>query len=497
MKNKLKKKLLVLEINQVPWRIIDHFKDNPLLPNIAKFFNSSESYTTVITDTNENTDPEKLVHGLNKDGDPIIIDSEELSPWVTWSTFHRGLSSKKHGIKFLGQDITTFKGKPIWQEFLDLGHSIGICGSLQSWPPIYPNENGFYIPDCFSHDESCFPQYLEPFQRFNLNQVQKNGLVIRPTKLLSTELLPMLISTPKLGITSETAIKIIQHLLNELKDKMYMTRRTTFQSIILWDIFKSLYSKNNPPAYASFFTNHLASVMHRYWNHIFPEDFRGLYKDLDSIHYETMMFALTALDTILKEAMDFCNANPEIIIAFVTSMGQDAITYTNFEGYSAELENVNKLFKNCFNVNEDDYKPLLAMVPQVAVEIPNNNIKQYIKDSLNNCLTNSGKRFFTCDDIGNTISIWIHTPSKKDIESDYFTLIQRDNHKTIFTWEKAGIIMHKLEAATAYHIPEGIMAIYGKDIKPNDVRTRIKLEDCKSFLLSLVGMSHSTTGNGK
>src|SRR6266850_5721358 len=144
--------ILLLEINEVPWRLLDHYKRR--FAHIEQFLDGAHQFTT------------------------LTVDTGELSPWVTWPTFHRGMNNEAHGIKNLGQDPATFRGKPIWQEIREQGGTIGICGSLQSWPPIEPGEGGFYLPDTFAHDESCFPPALNPIQAFNLAQVRKNARVV-------------------------------------------------------------------------------------------------------------------------------------------------------------------------------------------------------------------------------------------------------------------------------------------------------------------------------
>lgn len=48
-------------------------------------------------------------------------------------------------------------------------------------------------------------------------------------------------------------------------------RRRTYQSVLAFDIFmKQLESTR--PGFATFFTNHVASSMHRYWAAAFPGD---------------------------------------------------------------------------------------------------------------------------------------------------------------------------------------------------------------------------------
>src|SRR5688500_16209122 len=125
--------LLLLEINEIPWRLIDRHLSDPALSHLGRFFSRAAQYTSV------------------------AVDTGELSPWVTWPTLHRGMSNQQHGIKNLGQDPSTFRGKPIWEEIREQGGTIGICGSMQSWPPIDPGPGGFYMPDTFAHDSRCIP----------------------------------------------------------------------------------------------------------------------------------------------------------------------------------------------------------------------------------------------------------------------------------------------------------------------------------------------------
>ena len=129
--------ILLLEINEIPWKVINKYRKNKNYKYIKSFFDKSSNYTTYCVD--------KV--GM-------------LDPWVIWPTIHRGINYKEHNIKNLGQDISTFKGETIWDVFLNKGNNIGIFGSLQSWPPKFPGKNGFYVPDTFAQDENCIPKSL-------------------------------------------------------------------------------------------------------------------------------------------------------------------------------------------------------------------------------------------------------------------------------------------------------------------------------------------------
>src|SRR5262249_920510 len=148
--------------------------------------------------------------------------------------------NERHGIKNLGQDPTTFKGRPIWEDIRNQGGSIGICGSMQSWPPIDPGKGGFYIPDTFAHDERCYPEYLAPLQAFNLTQVRLNGRVVKRTLPGPSETARVAAALVKSGITLGTCGKIAAQLLGERLVPSLTARRPVFQTILFWDVFRRL-----------------------------------------------------------------------------------------------------------------------------------------------------------------------------------------------------------------------------------------------------------------
>lgn len=450
--------ILLLEINEVPWRLIDHFIDDPRFANIKAFFNRSATFTTIAQDTGE------------------------LSPWVTWPTFHRGISNQEHKIFHLGQDPASYKGVPIWDEYLNRGYSVGVCGSLQSWPPKDPGKNGFYIPDTFAHDSSCSPSWVEPFQRYNLKQVSKNGRVVN-SGFMNAELLSLIAALPKLGISVKTLAKTGMQLVSERFNKNLLSRRPIFQTILMWDIFKKLYNAENPPEFSTFFTNHVAGVMHRYWNDVFPEDFDESRRRGDRPYLDTMIFALEFLDRILSDAMSFQKKNPELILVFASSMGQAAVIREGHCGMELAVGDIPKLI-GTLGFERSSYEPLLAMVPQVAIEVKDVAAQDKIINDLHSCKTASGKQLFKVNRVSVTLSITIITPLKEDITSGFFYFNDRK-----ISWIDAGIDIVDSEAGTGYHIPQGSMAILGSGIAPASTRDTISATAVKTRLMQISGIA--------
>lgn len=463
--------IVLLEINEVPWRLIDRYRDDPAFPHIGKFFKEAHCFTS------------------------RAVDTGELSPWVTWPTLHRGMNNEAHKIRNLGQDPISYRGTPIWEEFRKAGQSIGVFGAMQSWPPTDPGPNGFYVPDTFAHDSRCFPQTLEPLQAFNLGQVKKNPRVLSRSSFGILEGIKVAKSALLSGVRIRTLFRIAAQLLGERLDRLNIARRPIFQTILFWDVFCRQFDPADPPAYSSFFTNHIAGVMHRYWRDVFPEDFEsevGLRVAQESESREkTMRFALGVLDEMLAKALDWHRQNPKLIFVFASSMGQGPVYRNEHEGKEIIVSDLSALMR-VVGLGADDYKPLLAMVPQVAVEVEDAAKRDGVLQRFAQCKTILGESFIRTQAIGTTLSITVATTSRKAIEAGKF-LIGEDE----FFWKAAGINTVDIVAGTGYHIPEGAMAFYGGELSrtPDDTRaTVIPADDIKSWLLRIAqdGSSHVT-----
>ena len=243
-------KLLIYELNEFPKRLLKEYislKPNSTLAYIFKKGSFKETITS---------------------------DYGELHPWSTWPTFYRGVDNSKHGLKFINQDksFADQNYPSVWDILSKKNISIGIFGSLQSYPPPQIDENiKFYLPDTFSIDEKSFPKKLEIFQKFNLSIVSDNNAITRNINSLQIKNLIQCLSNRVISLS--TLIKLIFQIFKEKIFKKYKLRRSLLQPIIGFDAyFKHL--KKEKPSFSTFFTNHLAGMMHRYWYDYFPEDFK-------------------------------------------------------------------------------------------------------------------------------------------------------------------------------------------------------------------------------
>src|SRR5262245_22373505 len=136
-------KVLLVELNEVTWNLIDPLIAQGKLPTFAR---------------------------LKRDGvwaAPMSVDlPPQLDPWITWTTLYTGCPQSVHNVCFLEQPPSAIRAKRIWEICRQHGLKIGVYGSLCSWPPR--RVNGFYVPDTFAQDSTTYPENLQPIQELNL-----------------------------------------------------------------------------------------------------------------------------------------------------------------------------------------------------------------------------------------------------------------------------------------------------------------------------------------
>ena len=124
MKNikKIKKGIILYELNEVPRKLLEKYiylKPKSTIAGIIKNTKLFDTYT---------------------------YDVGELHPWTTWPTIHRGINNDKHNIQFINQELKiNDKYPPIWDILQKNQISVGVYGSLQSYPPINSKFIKFFL----------------------------------------------------------------------------------------------------------------------------------------------------------------------------------------------------------------------------------------------------------------------------------------------------------------------------------------------------------------
>ncbi|MEI9811594.1 MAG: hypothetical protein WDO18_02480 [Acidobacteriota bacterium] len=182
------RRLLLLEINEITWDLIDPLIKQGKLPTFAR---------------------------LKKEGTwgtPVSVEvPPQLDPWITWTTLYTGRPQEEHNVFFLQQPPESIHARRIWELCSDQGLKVGVYGSVCSWPP--KPIQGFYVPDTFSPDAATYPAELTPIQQLNLTYTRSVrlpqdqdtvGFKIR----LGLQLM-------KLGLGFEAITAIVKQLVSE------------------------------------------------------------------------------------------------------------------------------------------------------------------------------------------------------------------------------------------------------------------------------------------
>jgi hypothetical protein len=439
------KKIVLFELNEVPYKVLDQFcKDHP-----ASFLTKTLPHCRQFT---------------------VSSYDQNLHPWTTWPSLHRGVDEQRHKIKNFGQDLTVTNQEypPIWEILVSHGLETGVFGSLHSSPlPRNLDDYAFYVPDAFAIDARTHPETVALFQEFNLAMTRDSGRTVAK-KIHWTHAIKMLLKCRHLGIQASTLADLATQAVEEKITPWKRIRRRTFQAVLGFDVFMKLLSETKPE-FSTFFTNHVASSMHRYWAAKFPDDYAECDFDLRwrRIYGNEIDFTMAKVDSFLKRLADFADRNRDYSIWVCASMGQAATKAKKVETQLI-IKNLTKFLK-AFGLNEDDWERCQSMVPQYNIRVKENKLIQ-LREALK-ALNVAGKGVRIEESDGGFLSL---TLGVKNIHK--FKPVAMIGHD-IYSFEQLGLYSQTIEDATgssAQHVQDGVFFIYDPaNRQPENVREKI------------------------
>jgi len=434
------RRIILFELNEVPWQIVDeHVAAHPA-STLARILPLSRQYTS------------------------IAADRGHLSPWTTWPTLHRGVNDEQHMIGSFGQDRTEADRRfpPVWRLLRDAGVSVGICGTLHTFPvPDDIDAFSFYLPDSFATEPAAHPAELAAFQEFNLTMVQASARNI-DTAIPRAAALRFLRSTPKIGIRPHTFAALGRQLLEERRRPWLSNRRRTFQSVFAFDLFSKQLATTRP-AFSSFFTNHVASAMHRYWAAGHENEYDELNLDdgwLDRYRHE-VPWAMARADAMIGRLATFVDANPEYELWIASSMGQGP---THAEPLETQLylQDLPTFMQQVGGLPADAWSQRPAMLPQLNVQVEAGHADAFAAALRSIRIAGDPLTFRRTD--GFFSLEWgqanLHDRPDAVLVNGQVRAPESLGLRTVEIEERSD--------TTAYHVPEGVLAVYD----PQDARTR-------------------------
>jgi hypothetical protein len=462
------KRIILFELNEVPYRIFDNYITAHPQSFLARFLSKCQQYET------------------------FTEDKIALDPWISWPTFHRGVNDEQHGILHLGQvaeEEIDDRYPPIWKRLRRAGASVGVFGSLGTAITQEDLRNyAFYLPDYFAGDASAYPEVLLNFHRFNLELTRKSARnVSRGIPWKGS--FGFLDSMIRGGLKPDTVVELGTQLVTEVVDKKKRVRRRAMQPLIMCDLFLKQIEETRPN-FSTFYTNHVAAAMHRYWAALLPGDYK--HGELDSewvaSYHNEIPFALQKLEVMLQKIVRFVERNPEFSLIVASSMGQAAIAYQKTYEFLT-ITNVEK-FLTAIDIPVGSYDIAPAMVPCISVHMRGAD-------------TTELRRRLESVRIGNEPMVFSRRPDRSacfEIREGYLHLfVQFDNYDGPLSMTCDGKEISFLDAGlsmmahedgvncTAQHIPQGSLLVYRPD-QPSYSRTSISTVDFVPSILANFGI---------
>ncbi len=427
------KKLIVYELNEVPLKVFQWFGSRYPDSTIAHLLDQG----TVV--------------------ETYAADEGHLSPWVTWPTVHRGVTNALHHIYDFGQDLRGVNSAypPIWDLIARSGHKVGVFGSLHSYP-LPPNLDNylFYVPDTFAAGTECFPQKFSAFQQFNLRMVDRSGRNVSGGVPVGTAA-KFLLAAPALGLRGVTVAKLARQLTAEIGNPARVVRRRTSQAQIAFDFFMSELKRTRPD-YSTFFTNHVASAMHRYWPALFPEDYKAPHWN-DSWRMQwadEIPFAMREADAQLHRLRQFVSQHSEFALVILTSMGQAAQEEQERVETQLNFFDIQR-FMRVLGFTGNDWQRERAMAPLYMVRVRPGLVNQF--SSRSQQVTINGVPLSAVSRGEGVFRIEL---GQYNLQSDAIEL--KIDGRTV-PLSEAGMVNLRIQdeaGSNAYHIPEGVLIAY-------------------------------------
>jgi len=456
--------VILYELNEVPWSIVDYYVQRRPESNFAVLLEGGQSLTTRHRD-----EPE--LGGLQ--------------PWRTWPSLHS--STYAHNSVDLGQDPATFRGDPLWAVAERAGLSVGLFGPLQSWPARRFRHGGFYVPDTFSRDSMTYPGSLRRFQAFNLAMTGLNGFssdaALNPRALWGTG-----VDLLRRGLTVRSAGTLAAHLVREVRDARYKQLRAAMQVLPSFDLYWRLH-RTHEPRLSIFFTNHVASMMHRFWGDAVPG-----YTDehdyvADGVYGGFILAALDFTDHQLGRIRTFLASHPDSMLVLAASMGQGPVDPRFSDVGLFVLEDHRRLVARLGLAGAELG---LTMYPHLSLVFADEAAARAAIAPLESVVVEGVGRLFGRFRVqGRTVAFGIVTviddprAQRESVMAARFRPAGAERDVTARPADLGVMVRSRVGGDnTAYHIPEGMLLAYGAGVARDPSRKEVDILDVAPSLLA-------------
>jgi hypothetical protein len=134
----------------------------------------------------------------------------------------------------------------------------------------------------------------------------------------------------------------------------------------MYDLFERQLSKSRP-AFATFYTNHVAAAMHRYWAATFADAPADMDHEWKLRYVAELPAAMGTFAGIFRRLLRWVHTHPEYVVIVAGSMGQDGIAAQ--KSYDFLTVSDGPRFCSALGLPDGAFTLLPAMAPCVSVEV--------------------------------------------------------------------------------------------------------------------------------
>lgn len=387
-------RIIVLEVNEVPKRVLDWWAERSPSSATARLLASGSMTETVLDDD------------LPRD----------LYPSQSWATLGMGAPYTEHGVFWYG-DPKPETHPFYWQAAADAGKSVGLFGVLHSSPRAEqaagPNY-AFVVPDLFGDDSTTVPAKLQPIQELNLRMTRQSARVASMRPALAD--IGGAASFVRNGVKPSTWAEITMLAAQVGRGAWNKERLRVAQSLLAADVFERQVIETDPDL-AVVFSNHVASFMHRYWAATFPEDWvdgSGYSAEWVEKNAGELPYAMQAFDRILEQLTELATSTGRELLV-VSSMGQKADTSVDTNrGFQAVIRKPDQFLAAAGLASGHEVRG--AMVPQLTIVARTASDADHIASSLDGFLGEGLDEKMVAHEGSDQVMTFTYKPAARDGE---------------------------------------------------------------------------------
>jgi hypothetical protein len=460
----IRPRVLLAEINEITWRLIDPLIGQGKLPTFARLRREGAWAT------------------------PLSVDlPPQLDPWITWTTLYSGRPQRDHNVFYLQQPPETIHAERLWEICHAHGLRVGVYGSLCSWPP--QPVNGWYIPDTFAPDTATYPESLRPIQQLNLTYTRSVRLPADQDGWLFKAKLGR--SLLRLGLRPQTISRIVSHLARERFNPEIRWQRAALQPMVNCDFFSQLYRRHRPD-FASFHTNHVAHFQHTYWKAMQPALFpQTTSADEVRVFGGAIEYGYRVADELLKRLLELMDDSTTLVVA--SSMGQKPFITSLKRGKRImQLRSLDKLLEVIGVAGQA--RTLSTMSDQFNIYPQTAELREFIVNALKSAYFDQPDRpMFYVESVGNSLTATLRRYDEVTENSRCF-FPHAEQGATI---RYSDLIYDTGLMKSGCHDPQGMLILYGRGIRSGGEIVACDNLDIAPTLLTLLGLPVPTTMKGR